>query len=93
MSTYLVNVYTKVGVSYYILSDNDSQFQNPISAKVVSSLGAKQVHSSLYYTRGDGYIENMQNFLKTCIKKHVSSESAWDEMACITCVTYNIVSN
>ena len=44
-----------------------------------------QLFSSPYYPQGNGHIENVHNFLKMCIQKHVFSELAWDEVVHIAC--------
>ena len=88
---YLVNVYSKFGGLYKILSDNSTEFRNKLLTQVASILEMKQLFSSPYYAQGNGCIENVHDFLKMCIQKHVSSELALDEVVHITCASYNFV--
>ena len=46
-----------------------------------------------YYPKGNGCIENVHNFLKTCIRWQVSSDTAWNEEAHIAFTTFNFVQN
>ena len=64
---YLVNVFSKFGGSHKILSDNGTEFKNKLFVQVASTLGMKQVFSSLYYQQSNWHIENVHNFLKMCI--------------------------
>ena len=89
--SYLANVYSKFGGSNKILSDNGIEFKNKFFVHVVSILVIKQICSSSFYC--NGYIENVHNFLKTCIHKHVSSQLAWDEVAHLAFPIYNLVPN
>ena len=74
-----------------ILSDNGMEFKKALFAWVASILGIQQIHSSPYFPWGSRCIENIQNFLKTCIHKHVSSQLAWDEVARIAYAAYDFV--
>ena len=42
---YLVNVYSKFGQLYKILSENDTEFKNKLFLQVPSTLGMKQIFS------------------------------------------------
>ena len=53
---YLVNVYSKIGRSLKILSENGTKFKNKLFVQVASTLGMKQVFSSTYYPSGNGCI-------------------------------------
>ena len=61
--------------------------------QVASTLRMKQVFSCPYYPHGNGCFENVHNFLKMCLWKHVSSELVWDEVVYIAFVAYNFVPN
>ena len=88
---YLENVYPKFCGSIKNLSHNGTALENALFAKVASMLDMKQVHSSPYNPRGDGYFENVHNFLKIGIRKHISSELAWDEVTHTECTAFNFV--
>ena len=55
---------------------------------MASTSAAEQVHSSLYNPKGNGYIENIYSFLKTCI-----NSLTWDKVAHIACATDYFVTN
>ena len=65
MHAYLVNMYSMFGGLHKILSDKDTKFFMEID----STLGMKQVFSSPYYPHSNVHIENIHNFLKTCIER------------------------
>ena len=73
-AVHLVNIYLKFGGSHRILSNNGTEFKNKLFAQVAAILGIKQIHSPPYYMRGNRHIEDVYNFLMTCIHKHVSSQ-------------------
>ena len=54
-----------------MLSANGTEFTNKLFAQVASTLGVKQEFSLPYYSQGNGGIENVHDFCKTCIRKHV----------------------
>ena len=56
---------------------------------MVSFLGLKLIHSSPYYIQGNGHVENVHYFLKTCIHKYVSSQLVCDDIAHIAFGAYN----
>ena len=90
---YSVNIYSKYCGSHKILLDNRTEFRNELFMWVDSTLGMKQIFSFLYYPQGNGNLEHIHNFHKTCIWKDVSSELAWDEVTHIACTAYNFVLN
>ena len=75
------------------LLDNDTGFKNKLFPQVASTIGIKHVFSSPYYPEGSGHNANAQNFLKTYMQKHMSTELAWDEVVTIACATYNCILN
>ena len=89
--TYLVNVYSKFGKSHRILSENGTEFKNKLFTQVAFILGIKQIHISLYYPWGNRCIDNVHNFLKTFMQKHVYSQITWDEVVHLTCGAYHFV--
>lgn len=93
VSAYLKHVYSQYGGSMKILTDNGSEFKNKLFAHVAEELSMKHIFSSPYYPRGNGRIENFHNFLKTCIKKHVSHSVEWDDVTHLACAAYNFVPN
>ena len=74
---YVFNVYSMFGGPHKILSDIGTEFKNKLFAQVAFTLGIKEVFSSPYYPQDNGCIENVYNFQKMCIWKHVPSELAW----------------
>ena len=47
--------------------------QKQIVPEVVSILGIKQIHSSPYCPQGNGYLENLHNFLNVYVNMSVHS--------------------
>ena len=64
---------------------------NKLIGLVASTLGVKQVFSSSYYPQGHGHIENVHNFMKIYIWKHIPYELACEEVVQIACAAYNCV--
>ena len=60
---------------------------------VCSKFGASHKVFSFHYPWGNGCIEILCHFLKTCIWKYVSAQLAWDEVVPIACTAYNFVPN
>ena len=59
--------------------------------QVASTSRMKKVLSSPSDPWDNGHIENVHNFLKKWMWKHVSSEHTWDEVAHIACAADNFV--
>ena len=88
---YVANIYSMFGGSHKLLSDNGTEFMNKLLAQVASTMGIKQIFSSLYYPQGKAHIENVYDSLKMFMWKHVSSILPWDTVVHMTCAAYNFV--
>ena len=78
--TYIFYIYSVIGRWDNILSHNGTEFKNKLFTQAASTLRMKHISSSSYYLQGNGCIENLHNFPKTCIWKQVFSELAWDKV-------------
>ena len=68
-----------------------ARIQEYVVWEVAFTLGMKQVFSSPYYPWCNRHIENVHNFVKTCIWRHVSSELVLDEVAHIASAAYSFI--
>ena len=73
VQAYIDEVYTKFGGSMKILLANGTELKNQLFTDVATHVGVEQrVYSSPYHLQSNGRIEELHNFLKACISKHVS---------------------
>ena len=90
---FLVNVYSKYSGLHKILSDKGIEFKYKLFAQVALTLEMKQILSFPYYPQGNRCIENVHNFYRIYIWKHVFSKLAWDEVVHIACAAHNFALN
>ena len=77
--------------SLYILQDNGTEFKNSHLISTFESLGIKRIYSSSFYQKGNGRIENMQNFLKRTIVKFMHNSSfEWDDALPLSIYCFNV---
>ena len=94
MSTYLKDIYCRLGGSRKILSDNGSEFKNLLYSEVMTQLQCKHMYSFPYRPHRNGRIEVSHKFLKNCIRKFtVKGEVELDEVLNISFTTYNFFPN
>ena len=72
---YIDHVYSKLGGSLKILSDNGTELKNKIFEQVAKELGVKyKLCTSPYHPASNGRIEGFHAFLKACIAKHATPQ-------------------
>ena len=65
---YMQHVYSVLGGSTKILTDNGTEFKNEVFRDVLQKLGTeKLIHSPPYRTQSNGRIEGFHRYLKACI--------------------------
>ena len=69
---YMQHVYSVLGGSTKILTDNGTKFKNEVFRDVLQKLGTeKLIHSPPYRPQSNGRIEGFHRYLKACIAKHM----------------------
>ena len=69
---YLQHVYSILGGSTKILTDNGTEFKNEVFKEMLQTLGTeKLIHSPPYRPQSNGRIEGFHRYLKACIAKHM----------------------
>ena len=90
---YLDHIYSLFEGSVKILTDNGTEFKNPLQG-VVSKLGMEfSIHSPSYRPQSNGKIEGFHRFLKACIAKHINHGLEWDELTPMATACYNFLPN
>ena len=70
--TYMQHIYSILGGSMKILTDNGTEFKNEVFREVLQKLGTeKLIHSPPYRPQSNGRIEGFHRYLKACIAKHM----------------------
>ena len=88
--TYMQHVYSILGGSTKILTDNGTEFKNEVFKEMLQSLGTeKLVHSPPYRPQSNGRIEGFHCYLKACIAKHMRAGLEWDEVTAMATAAYN----
>ena len=65
----LMDIFSRVGVPYEILSDNGSQFRSDLMAEIHKLLSIKALYTSPYHAACNGLVERMNGTLKSILKK------------------------
>ena len=87
---YMQHVYSILGGSTKILTDNGTEFKNEVFKEMLQSLGTeKLIHSPPYRPQSNGRIEGFHHYLKACIAKHMRAELEWDEVTAMATAAYN----
>ena len=87
---YMQHVYSVLGGSMKILTDNGTEFKNEIFKEMLQSLGTeKLIHSPPYRPQSNGRIEGFHRYLKACIAKHMHAGLEWDEVTAMATAAYN----
>ena len=69
---YRQHVYSILGGSTKILTDNGTEFKNEVFKEVLQKLGTeKLIHSPPYRPQSNGRIEGFHRYLKACVAKHM----------------------
>ena len=74
------------GGSIKFLSDNGAEFKNQMFIDVATQLGvALKSLFPPYHPQSNGRIEELHNFLKAYMSKHVSKSLEWDQVIPLAC--------
>ena len=91
---YLQHVYSVLGGSTKILTDNETEFKNEVFKEMLQKLGTeKLIHSPPYRPQSNGRIEGFHRYLKACIAKHMRAGLEWDEVTAMATAAYNYFPN
>ena len=87
---YMQHVYSILGGSMKILTDNGTEFKNKVFKEMLQTLGTeKLIHSPPYRPQSNGRIEGFHHYLKACIAKHMCTGLEWDEVTAMATAAYN----
>ena len=88
------HVYSILGGSTKILTDNGTEFKNEVFKEVLQKLGTeKLIHSPPYRPQSNGRIEGFHRYLKACIAKHMRNGLEWDQIMAMATAAYNYFPN
>ena len=91
---YLQHVYSILGGSTKILTDNGTEFKNEVFKEMLQKLGTeKLIHSPPYRPQSNRRIEGFHRYLKACIAKHMHAGLEWDEVTAMATAAYNYFPN
>ena len=91
---YMQHVYSILGGSTKILTDNGTEFKNEVFREVLQKLGMeKLIHSPPYRPQSNGQIEGFHRYLKACIAKHMRNGLEWDQITAMATAAYNYFPN
>ena len=91
---YMQHVYSILGGSTKILTDNGTEFKNEVFKEVLQKLGTeKLIHSPPYRPQSNGRIEGFHRYLKACIAKHMRNGLEWDQITAMATAAYNYFPN
>ena len=91
---YMQYVYSILGGSTKILTDNGTEFKNEVFKEVLQKLGTeKLIHSPPYRPQSNGRIEGFHRYLKACIAKLMRNGLEWDQIMAMATAAYNYFPN
>ena len=91
---YMQHVYSVLGGSTKILTDNGTEFKNEVFRDMLQKLGTeKLIHSPPYRPQSNGRIEGFHRYLKACIAKHMTNSLEWDQIMAMATAAYNYFPN
>ena len=91
---YMQHIYSVLGGSMKILTDNGTEFKNEVFRDVLQKLGTeKLIHSPPYRPQSNGRIEGFHRYLKACIAKHMRNGLEWDQVTAMATAAYNYFPN
>ena len=91
---YMQHVYSILGGSTKILTDNGTEFNNEVFREVLQKLCTeKLIHSPPYRHQSNGRIEGFHRYLKACITKHMRNGLEWDQITAMATTAYNYFPN
>ena len=91
---YMQHIYSVLGGSTKILTDNETEFKNEVFRDMLQKLGTeKLIHSPPYRPQSNGRIEGFHRYLKACIAKHMRNGLKWDQITAMATAAYNYFPN
>ena len=91
---YMQHIYSVLGGSMKILTDNGTEFKNEVFKDVLQKLGTeKLIHSPPYRPQSNGRIEGFHRYLKACIAKQMRNGLEWDQIMAMATAVYNYFPN
>ena len=91
---YMQHVYSILGGSTKILTDNGTEFKNEVFREVLQKIGTEKViHSPPYRPQSNGRIKGFHRYLKACIAKHMRNGLEWDQITAMATAAYNYFPN
>ena len=91
---YMQHVYSILGGSTKILTDNGTEFKNEVFKEVLQKLGTeKLIHSPPYRPQSNRRIEGFHRYLKVCITKHMRNGLEWDQIMAMAAAACNYFPN
>ena len=91
---YIQHMYSILGGSPKILTDNGTEFKNEVFREALQKLGTeKLIHSPPYRPQSNGQIEGFHRYLKACITKHMTNGLEWDQIMAMATAAYNYFPN
>ena len=94
VQVYMRHVYSKLGGSEQILSDNGTEFKNKLFKDIAKQLGVEyKVYTPPYRPQCNGKIESFHKDPKSCVAKYIMNNMEWDEFTYFTTAAYNFVFN
>ena len=94
IQAYIDNVYSKLGGSLKMLSDNGIEFKNKMFEQIAKELALEyKLYTLPYHPASNGRIEGFHAFFKACIAKHVVPQLEWDVLISLACAAYNFILN
>ena len=86
---YMQHIYSVLGGSTKILTDNGTVFKNEVFRDVLQKLGTeKLIHSPPYRPQSNGRIEGFHRYLKACIAKHMRNGLEWDQITAMATAAF-----
>ena len=94
IQAYIDNVYSKLGGSLKMLSDNGTKFKTMMFEQISKELGLEyKLYTPPYHPASNGRVEGFHAFLKGCITKHVPPQLEWNVLIPLACAAYNFIPN
>ena len=91
---YMQHIYSVLGGSTKILTDNGTKFKNEVFRDMLQKLGTeKLIHLPPYRPQSNGRIEGFHRYLKACIAKHMRNGLEWDQITAMVTAAYNYFPN
>ena len=88
------HVYSVLGGSTKILTDNGTEFKNEVFKDMLQKLGTeKLIHLPSYRPQSNGRIEGFHRYLNACITKHMRNGLEWDQIMAMATAAYNYFPN